>query len=150
MKFRRQAKIIELIDKNEIETQEELTSMLLEAGFETTQATVSRDIKELRLVKTTCARGFSKYAVASANNDGSFSVRLKNIFKESVIKIDVAQNIVVVKTLPGLGSAAAASIDSLKSDKIVGSLAGDDTVFIAMRDQNSAEEFATETKLMLA
>ncbi|MFI3225841.1 MAG: arginine repressor [Clostridia bacterium] len=150
MKFRRQAKIIELIDKCEIETQEELTAKLLEAGFETTQATVSRDIKELRLVKSTTPAGISKYAVASSTGDGSFSVRLKKIFKESVIKIDIAQNIVVVKTLPGLGSAAAASIDSLKSDEIVGSLAGDDTVFIAMKDNEAAQIFANTTKKMLS
>lgn len=150
MKFRRQAKIIELIDKCEIETQEELTTKLLDAGFETTQATVSRDIKELRLVKSTTANGVSKYAVASSSSDASFSVRLKKIFKESVIKIDVAQNIVVVKTLSGLGSAAAASIDALRSDEIVGSLAGDDTVFIAMKDNESAEIFANTTKKMLS
>lgn len=150
MKFRRQAKIIELIDACEIETQEDLTSRLLDEGFETTQATVSRDIKELRLVKTTSANGVSKYAVASSAQDGSFSVRLKKIFKESVIKIDIAQNIVVIKTLSGLGSAAAMAIDSLKSEEIVGSLAGDDTVFIAMKDIEAAEMFANTTKKMLS
>lgn len=149
MKFRRQAKIIELIEKEEIETQEELTIKLIDTGFETTQATVSRDIKELRLIKVTSKSGNSKYSLANTENEASFAVRLRNIFKECVIKIDVAQNLVVIKTLAGLGSAAAASIDSLKSDAIVGSLAGDDTVFIAMKDCESAEEFAKETRSML-
>ncbi|MFI3115926.1 MAG: arginine repressor [Clostridia bacterium] len=150
MKFRRQAKIIELIDNGEIETQEELTAKLIEAGFETTQATVSRDIKELRLVKSMTQQGISKYVVAKSTGDGNFSVRLQKIFRESVIKIDLAQNLVVVKTLPGLGSAAAMSIDSLKSDEIVGSIAGDDTVFVAMKDVDSAKIFANTMKKMLS
>ena len=149
MKFRRQAKIIELIENFEIETQEDLTSKLIEAGIETTQATVSRDIKELRLVKVTIRDGNSKYSLSSSQTDGSFSVRLSNIFRECVIKINVAQNLVVIKTLPGLGSAAAMAIDSLKSEAIVGSLAGDDTVFVAMKNNEIAEEFAKEARTML-
>lgn len=149
MKFRRQAKIIELIDQEEIETQEELTAKLVTHGFETTQATVSRDIKELCLIKVTSKKGVSKYAQEHDASRGSFSARLRNIFKECVIKIDTAQNIVVIKTLPGLGSAAAASIDALKSMEIVGTLAGDDTVFIAMKDNKASEKFMNETKDML-
>lgn len=149
MKFRRQAKIIELIEKFEIETQEELTTLLNQSGFDTTQATVSRDIKELRLVKVTTTEGHSKYVVSGSGDEGSFSTRLKNIFRECVIKINTAQNIVVIKTLPGLGSAAAAAIDSLKSEQMVGSLAGDDTVFIAMKTNEAAENFASDAKSML-
>ncbi len=149
MKFRRQAKIIELIDENDIETQEELTSALIKEGFDTTQATISRDIKELQLIKVATKSGQSKYVVANSPLESSFSSRLTNIFRECVIKIDTAQNIVVIKTLPGLGSAAAASIDSLKSAEIVGSLAGDDTVFVAMKDNKSADIFANEAKKML-
>lgn len=149
MKFRRQSKIIELIEKFEIETQEELTSLLLKEGYDTTQATVSRDIKELRLVKLTSQNGVSKYVLSVNDTGTTYTTRLKNIFKECVVKIDVAQNLVVIKTLPGLGSAAAAAIDSLKDENIIGSLAGDDTVFIAMKDNQTAEFFAKTTKAML-
>lgn len=149
MKLRRQSKIIEYIENFEIETQEELTEKLTADGFNTTQATVSRDIKELRLIKVMSKNGTQKYAVDSTCSMGNFSARLKNIFKDSVIKIDTAQNIVVIKTLPGLGSAAASSVDSLGADEIVGSLAGDDTVFVAMKDENSAKKYAEKMKEML-
>lgn len=149
MKLRRQSKIIEYIENLEIETQEELTEKLNLEGFNTTQATVSRDIKELRLVKVMSKNGTQKYATDTSSSAGNFSARLKSIFKDSVIKVDTAQNIVVIKTLPGLGSAAAASVDSLGNDEIVGSLAGDDTVFVAIKTSELAEKFAEKIKEML-
>ena len=149
MKFQRQAKILEIIEKNDIETQEELSAHLRAIGFETTQATVSRDIKELRLIKVLAPGGKYKYATSSKNSSNSFTTRLRNIFKECVISIDHAQNIVVIKTLPGLGSAAAGAIDAMKAGDIVGTLAGDDTVFIVIHDSAMAEDFCAEAEKML-
>ncbi len=148
MKFQRQAKILEIIEKNEIETQEELSQKLREFGYDTTQATVSRDIKELRLIKSLAPSGKYKYAVAS-DVESSFAARLKNIFKECVTKVDSAQNIVVIKTLPGLGSAAAIAIDAMKIESVVGTIAGDDTVFMVMRDDDYAHKFCRESVNML-
>ncbi|MBS5151284.1 MAG: arginine repressor [Butyricicoccus pullicaecorum] len=151
MKFQRQAKILDLIEKQEIETQEELSEQLRLIGYTTTQATVSRDIKELRLIKILSAQtGKYKYAVASTEVESSFSTRLRNIFKECVTDINIAQNIVVIKTLPGLGQAAAMAIDAMRNQAVVGSLGGDDTVFIVMKDNETAQTFCTEARTMLS
>lgn len=151
MKFQRQAKILDLIEKQEIETQEELSEQLRLIGYTTTQATVSRDIKELRLIKILSPQtGKYKYAVASSEVESSFSTRLRNIFKECVTDINIAQNIVVIKTLPGLGQAAAMAIDAMRNQSVVGSLGGDDTVFIVMKDNDTAENFCSEARNMLS
>ena len=151
MKFQRQAKILDLIEKQDIETQEELSEQLRLIGYTTTQATVSRDIKELRLIKILSAQtGKYKYAVASTEMESSFSTRLRNIFKECVTDINIAQNIVVIKTLPGLGQAAAMAIDAMRNQAVVGSLGGDDTVFIVMKDNETAQTFCTEARTMLS
>lgn len=151
MKFQRQAKILDLIEKQEIETQEELSEQLRLIGYTTTQATVSRDIKELRLIKILSPQtGKYKYAVASSEVESSFSTRLRNIFKECVTDINIAQNIVVIKTLPGLGQAAAMAIDAMRNQSVVGSLGGDDTVFIVMKDNEIAETFCAEARAMLS
>lgn len=150
MKFQRQAKILDLIDQHEIETQEELSEHLRDLGYNTTQATVSRDIKELRLIKIlSSATGKYKYAVASSAMESSFTSRLRNIFKECVTEISFAQNLVVIKTLPGLGQAAAMAIDAMRDKRVVGTLGGDDTVFIVMKDTELAERFSTEAQEML-
>ena len=149
MKFQRQAKILELIEHNEIETQEELSMRLRDLGYDTTQATVSRDIKELRLIKVLSSSGKYRYATSSHEAENSFASRLQNIFRECVTSVDCAQNIVVIKTLPALGSAAAMAIDSMHIPTVVGTLSGDDTVFILMRDNEIALEFCEETKNML-
>lgn len=142
MKFQRQAKILDLIDRFEIETQEELTDHLRALGYNTTQATVSRDIKELRLIKALSAKtGKYKYSVAAAGAADSFTTRLRNIFRECVTGIDAAQNMVVIKTLPGLGQAAAMAIDAMRASDVVGTLGGDDTVFVVMRDNDAADRF---------
>ncbi len=150
MKFQRQAKILDLIGQFEIETQEELTSQLRALGYSTTQATVSRDIKELRLVKTLSPEtGRYKYAAAPSGTADSIASRLRNIFRECVTEINYAQNMVVIKTLPGLGQAAAMAIDAMHSSEVVGTLGGDDTVFAVMRSEESAMKFCEKTRDIL-
>ncbi len=150
MKFQRQARILDLIEKQEIDTQEELSEQLRLLGYATTQATVSRDIKELRLIKILSAEtGKYKYAAASTEVENSFSTRLRNIFRECVTDIDAAQNMVVIKTLPGLGQAAAMAIDAMRDRRVVGTLGGDDTVFVVMRDNSGAQDFCTHARKLL-
>ena len=150
MKFQRQAKILDLIDRFEIETQEELTDHLRALGYSTTQATVSRDIKELRLIKTLSAEtGKYKYAAAAAGAGDSFTTRLRNIFLECVTEINSARNIVVIKTLPGLGQAAAMAIDAMRVPEVIGTLGGDDTVFAVMKDDDSAAQFSKQAHEIL-
>ncbi|HIV68830.1 MAG TPA: arginine repressor [Candidatus Butyricicoccus stercorigallinarum] len=149
MKFQRQAKILEIIEHNEVETQEELSMRLRDLGYDTTQATVSRDIKELRLIKILSPSGKYRYATSTQEAENSFVGRLQNIFRECVTGVDAAQNIVVIKTLPALASAAAMAIDAMRVPKVVGTISGDDTVFIVMRDNESALDFCEDTKNML-
>ena len=149
MKFQRQAKILELIEHNEIETQEELSMRLRDLGYDTTQATVSRDIKDLRLIKILSPSGKYRYATSTQEAENSFVSRLQNIFRECVTGVDAAQNIVVIKTLPALASAAAMAIDAMRVPKVVGTISGDDTVFIVMRDNESALDFCADTNNML-
>ena len=150
MKFQRQAKILDLIDRFEIETQEELTDHLRALGYNTTQATFSRDIKELRLIKALSAEtGKYKYTAATAGAADSFTTRLRNIFRECVTEIDAAQNMVVIKTLPGLGQAAAMAIDAMRASDVVGTLGGDDTVLAVMRDNDSAARFCQQARDIL-
>lgn len=145
MKSQRQAKIIELISARDIETQEQLLLALEESGFRSTQATISRDIKELRIVKELSPSGSYRYTVQQNESANLFS-RLNNIFRESVIKVDYAQNIVVIKTLPGLANGACSAVDSMDSAYIVGTIAGDDTALIVMRDLEYAKEFCEELR----
>ena len=148
MKFQRQAKILDLIDRFEIETQEDLTAHLRALGYNTTQATISRDIKELRLIKTLSSET-GKYTSSNAGAADSFTTRLRNIFRECVTDIDAAQNMVVIKTLPGLGQAAAMAIDAMRAPDVVGTLGGDDTVFAVMRDNDSAQKFCKQARDIL-
>lgn len=150
MKSQRQAKITEIITNRNIETQEQLLATLEEEGFHTTQATISRDIKELRIVKELTSLGTYRYTTASTEISGSFSSRLNTIFRECVIGYDYAQNIIVIRTLPGLASAAGSAIDAMNLHAIVGSLAGDDTVMVIMRDNNAAAAFCGEIKNLLS
>ncbi len=146
MKSKRQDKILELITKYSVETQEELAELLRQSGFVTTQATVSRDIKELRLVKVSTGQDGntkSKYAANSLRSeiDSRLTDKFKNILSEMVIKINSAGNMVVLKTYSGMAQAACAAIDSLEIPDIVGSLAGDDTIFLVMTTDNDAADF---------
>ncbi len=145
MKSQRQAKILELIANQDIETQEQLLKALEEIGVRSTQATISRDIKELRIVKELSPRGAYRYTV-SQNETATFFSRLNNIFHECVIKLDHAQNIVVVKTLPGLADAACSAVDNMDAPSVVGTIAGDDTAMIIMRDSEYAREFCEELR----
>ena len=149
MKFKRQAAILEIISSNEIKTQEELSEHLRERGFNTTQATISRDIKELHLVKERTARGTYKYVVSLHRGRTDLANRLQTIFRESVTSFDMAQNLIVLKTMPGLANAAAAALDGMDIPNMVGSIAGDDTAVLIMRSNEYAEQFCHEIRLML-
>lgn len=149
MKSQRQAKIIEIITTRNVETQEQLLALLQQEGFKGTQATISRDIKELRIVKELTGLGTYRYTTASKEMSGSFSSRLNSIFRECVTGFDYAQNIIIIRTLPGLGSAAGAAIDAMNMSSVVGSLAGDDTVMVVMRDNNAAAALFGEIKSLL-
>lgn len=148
MKYSRHAKILEIIEKNAIETQEDLAEKLKEIGMDVTQATVSRDIKELRLIKVMSKDGRSKYA-SMEQSDSTNTNRLLTILMESVLSTDYANNIVVVKTLPGMAQAAASAIDSLRWTEIVGSIAGDDTIMIICRAERIAEEMVNRFNKMV-
>ena len=149
MKSLRLAKILEIIANKNVETQEQLLAALQAEGFRGTQATISRDIKELRIVKELTSLGTYRYTVSNSDIGSSFSARLNTIFRECVISFDYAQNIIVVRTLPGLASAAGSAIDAMNLSTIVGSLAGDDTVMIVMRDTNAAATLCGEIKALL-
>ena len=144
MKTQRQAKIMEIISNQDVETQEQLLDALKAAGFNSTQATISRDIKELRIVKELTSFGTYRYTTSAKEVAGTFSSRLNTIFRECVTRYDYAQNIVVIHTLPGLAAAAASAIDAMNMSVVVGTLAGDDTVMVVMRDNNAAAQFCGE------
>ena len=149
MKPNRQAKILELIAAKDIETQEQLLNELDSCGFPATQATISRDIKELRLIKELGPNGTYRYSAAAKQREHSSSAKLNSIFKQCVIACDHAQNIVVIKTMPGLASAACSAIDGMHLPNMVGSLAGDDTAIHIMRTVQDAEELCLEIVKML-
>ena len=150
MKNQRQAKILEIISTKDIETQEQLLQELQEAGFYSTQATINRDIKELRVVKELTNFGTYRYTTSAKDGTHTFSARLNTIFRECITSYDYAQNIIVIKTMPGLASAAASAIDGMNMGVVVGTLAGDDTVFVVMRDNNAAATFCGEIKNLLS
>ena len=149
MKNVRQSKILEIIAQQDIDTQNKLLEALLAAGVKSTQATVSRDIKELRLVKELTPDGGYRYTAGKGEDLSDFDLRLKKIFRESVKSCAVAQNLIVIKTLPGLADAACSTLDSMNIPHLIGSIAGDDTAFVAMKDNASAEHFCTEIEKLL-
>lgn len=149
MKSARQEKIIEIISSRDVETQSQLIEELSACGIRSTQATLSRDIKELRLVKELTSDGKYRYVAASRDEFTDFDLRLKKIFRECVTTYATAQNLLVIKTLPGLAPAACAALDGMEIDGLVGTLAGDDTAFLAMRDVESAESFENEIEKLL-
>ena len=137
MKIKRQTKILELIKKYEIETQEDLSAYLVEEGFQVTQATVSRDIRELKLTKVSLGNGKQKYiALLETNED--MTQKYERIFRDGFISMDIAQNILVIKTVAGMAMAVAAALDALQIHEIVGSIAGDDTIMCAARSTEDA------------
>ena len=149
MKSKRQAKIIEIVSTRDVETQEQLLEALQDAGFYSTQATISRDIKELRIVKELTQYGTYRYSLSTKEVAGTFTGRLNTIFKECVTGYDYAQNIVVVHTIPGLADAAASAVDAMGSTFVLGTIGGDDTVLIVLRDTNAAAAFCGELKNIL-
>lgn len=146
MKNDRQAMILEIIEKESIETQEQLQQRLAEQGVVCTQATISRDIKQLHLVKEPAGQGVYRYTVSSQRSRLNVADKLRTIFRESITSVDFAQNIVVVKTMPGLAGAAGAALDSMDIPGVVGSLAGDDTALLVLRDAAGAETLCEELK----
>ncbi len=140
---------MEIISNQNVETQEQLLTLLQKEGFRGTQATISRDIKELRIVKELTSFGTYRYTAAANEVSGSFSARLNTIFRECVTGFDYAQNIIIIRTLPGLASAAGSAIDAMNMNMIVGCLAGDDTVMVVMRDNNAAAAFCGEIRNLI-
>ncbi len=143
MKHARQEKILQIINENTVETQEQLIEKLLEAGFNVTQATVSRDVRELKLTKISCGFGVYKYVVSSRDSH-AHSAKFLNMLKEMVTGVDHAGNLVVVKTFPGMAQAAAAALDSMEYPEIIGSIAGDDTVMLVIRSAEATRAFSLE------
>ena len=140
---------MEIISNMNVETQEQLLEKLQEAGFTSTQATISRDIKELQIVKELTSFGTYRYTTAAREVPSTFSGRLNTIFRECVTDFDYAQNIIVIHTLPGLANAAASALDSMHMSVVLGTLAGDDTVMVVMRDTNAAAAFCGEIKNLM-
>ncbi len=148
MKYKRHNKIIEIINEYNIETQDELIAKLKKAGFEVTQATVSRDIRDLKLVKVATEDHKYKYAL-SARDEMRISAKYRNIIRETVVKVDYANNFVVLKTYSGMAQAAAAAIDGMGWNEIVGTIAGDDNIFVLMRDVETALELVGKFRHIL-
>ena len=132
MKTKRQAKMLELIKRNDIETQEELSDYLEREGYQVTQATVSRDIRELKLTKVAMSNGRQKY-VALQETDENLSQKYVRVFQDGFVSMDMAQNILVIKTVSGMAMAVAAALDAMHMHEIVGCIAGDDTIMCAIR-----------------
>ncbi len=141
MKNDRQTKILELIDKYDIETQESLLERLREEGFDVTQATVSRDIKELNIVKISMKNSGYKYAIKNASPDRP-SAKYAGILREATLSVVSAGNLVIIRTYAGMADASAAAVDLMWHHEILGSIAGDDTIFVATSDAPSAESLA--------
>ena len=145
MKATRHTKILELIEQYEIETQEELSDYLRREGYQVTQATVSRDIRELKLTKVAQENGKQRYA-ALAEPGADMNGKYVRVFKEGFRSADTAQNILVVKTVSGMAMAVAAALDNMQCDEIVGSIAGDDTIMCAVRTSAEAQSLLTRLK----
>ncbi|PKM95873.1 MAG: arginine repressor [Firmicutes bacterium HGW-Firmicutes-1] len=137
MKIERQSKILQLINEMDIETQEDLANKLLENGFLVTQATVSRDIRDLKLTKVTVSNGRQKYVVLP-DKENNLSEKYIRVFRDGFLNMDRAENIIVLKTLTGMAMAVAAAIDAMDFEEVVGCIAGDDTIFCAVRAEANA------------
>ncbi|NBH73886.1 arginine repressor [Clostridiaceae bacterium] len=148
MKLERHSKIVELIGKYDIETQEELADRLQESGFRVTQATVSRDIRELKLTKVQGENGRQRYVVMQ--NQGSFSDKYIRILRDGYLSMDMAQNILVIKTVSGMAMAVAAALDAIHFYEIVGCIAGDDTIMCAVRSVDDTIVVMDKIRKMVA
>lgn len=139
MKNLRQKAIVEIIDKFEVDTQQRLAQLLREAGFEATQATVSRDIKDMSLIKVATENGTYKYALPHTATGRSSMQKFQTVFHESIISAEVAGNLLVIKTFPGMANAVCATMDRIAFDGVIGTIAGDDTIFLAIRSEQHAK-----------
>lgn len=148
MKTRRHAKILDLIKEHDIDTQDELLRCLRENGFDVTQATVSRDIKELRLVKTLSSKGKYRYSTGR-DNAKSISSKFYSLFSDSVVSVESAQNIIVIKCITGMAQAVCAAMDTLNFSGVVGTLAGEDTILVVCKNNELADERQEEFKKLI-
>ncbi len=149
MKVKRLQKIIEIIENHSVCTQEDLLALLESEGIKTTQATISRDIKELNLVKTTSEKGGYKYTTAKKSKNQHMEKKYRAVFIESVLSADYAMNTVVIKCHTGMANAACAALDTMDFNGIVGTLAGDDTIFVLVKTENLAQALTVEINSML-
>ena len=149
MKLDRQNVIMEIITKQDIETQNQLLEALAARGVKSTQATLSRDIRDMRLIKELGPNGNYRYVMAANQDSADLDARLKKIFKECVLSYDLAQNILVIKTLPGLAQAAGSTLDGMDIPGLVGTIAGDDTAFLALKDPDAAVKLYHEIEQLL-
>ena len=148
MKSRRQEKIINLVTRYEIDTQEELIGMLRREGYDVTQATVSRDIRELKLTKVLTGRGSYRYTVSS-KNESVPSIKFNRALVNSILSVEYAINNIVIKTYPGLATAVATGLDSIDSTDILGCVAGDDTIIMVVKSENAAKDISTRIHALL-
>ncbi len=149
MKKKRQTLILQLIAENEIATQDELMSLLEQNGFRVTQATVSRDIKELQLVKSSVKNGPTKYTVSPTETQNKHAKKFYNIFSQSVVSVVAAGNMAAIKCYAGTANAACAAIDSMQMPEVLATLAGDDTLFVLCRNEEGARTFQMQIETML-
>ena len=147
MKTKRQAKILEIVSTRDVETQEQLLQELQDAGFYCTQATISRDIRELKLIKGSSVSGISKYA-AVAKKDHVIP-RFNSALIDSITKVDYAGNLIIIKTFPGMANAVATCVDSLNIDDIIGCVAGDDAILVVVRNNDSAADLSDKIRQMI-
>ncbi len=148
MKEQRQAAILEIIEKHDIETQDELAERLLEAGFPTTQATISRDIREMKLTKLALGNGRQKYIVLK-QNEFQNREKYKRVLRDGVMSMEIAQNIIVVKTVAGMAMAVAAALDGMEIDGVVGCIAGDDTILCVVRTNEMSGQVVASIRSMM-
>lgn len=149
MKNERQTQLLQIISEESIETQEQLLERLQARGIKSTQATISRDIKQLHLVKEPTGHDRYRYAVSAHKTKLNFEGKLRTIFRESVLSVDCAQNLVVLKTIEGMANGAAFTLDNMQDTDIVGTLAGDDTILLVFHDNANALDFCEQVKEML-
>ena len=149
MKNDRQTAVLQIIEETAVETQEQLMQLLAERGFACTQATVSRDIKQLHLMKAPDGKGGYRYAVSAQMPKLNFEEKLQTIFRECVVSAENAQNLAIIKTMNGMANAAAFALDSMQDTDIVGTLAGDDTVLLVFHDSAHAADFCEQVRQML-
>lgn len=142
MKQRRQAKIIEIVENNDIETQDELLTKLTEAGFNTTQATISRDIRDINLTKVSVAGGRQKYALGKSAGRESIN-SYKQVLSTCILSMEAAENLIVIKTVSGMAMAVGAALDNLSINELMGCIAGDDTLFLAVRSRELVKSVIT-------